>query len=98
VLGDEPFSILKKFKNIPLMPIGRTGSNNYFRAKPVILLDDAYQHRKVKAVYIFCLLRELYCDDFILPTGNLRESKSASYYYYRDKMPFKPIISGAKQH
>jgi hypothetical protein len=32
-------------------------------------------------------------DDFILPTGNLEKVKEQkSYYYYRDKMPFKPII------
>jgi tetraacyldisaccharide 4'-kinase len=42
----------------------------------VILLDDAYQHRKVKAGFIFySLLMELYSDDFMLPTGNLRESR-----------------------
>jgi tetraacyldisaccharide 4'-kinase len=43
----------------------------------VILLDDAYQHRKVKAGFIFySLYGELYSDDFMLPTGNLRESRS----------------------
>jgi tetraacyldisaccharide 4'-kinase len=45
----------------------------------VILLDDAYQHRKVKAGFIFySLYGELYSDDFMLPTGNLRESRSGA--------------------
>jgi tetraacyldisaccharide 4'-kinase len=38
--------------------------------KPEVILDDAYQHRKVKAGFIFySLLMELYSDDFMLPTG-----------------------------
>jgi tetraacyldisaccharide 4'-kinase len=46
----------------------------------VILLDDAYQHRKVKAGFYVLLTSygELYCDDFMLPTGNLRESRSGA--------------------
>jgi tetraacyldisaccharide 4'-kinase len=31
VLGDEPFNFIKIQEIWPLMPIGRTGSNNYFR-------------------------------------------------------------------
>ena len=42
----------------------------------VILLDDAFQHRKVKAGFYILLTAydDLFCDDFILPFGNLRES------------------------
>jgi tetraacyldisaccharide 4'-kinase len=42
----------------------------------VILLDDAFQHRKVKAGFYILLTAydELFSDDFILPFGNLRES------------------------
>ena len=42
----------------------------------VILLDDAFQHRKVKASMYILLTAydELFVDDFILPFGNLRES------------------------
>jgi tetraacyldisaccharide 4'-kinase len=44
----------------------------------VILLDDAYQHRKVKAGFIFySLLMELYSDDFMLPT-ELKKSRSGA--------------------
>ena len=41
----------------------------------VILLDDAYQHRKVQAGFYVLLTAydDLFVDDFILPFGNLRE-------------------------
>ena len=51
------------------------------REKPeVILLDDAYQHRKVKAGFYILLTSygDLYADDFMLPTGNLREARSGA--------------------
>ena len=37
----------------------------------VILLDDAFQHRRVKAGFYVLLTAydDLYCDDFMLPTG-----------------------------
>ena len=46
----------------------------------VILLDDAFQHRKVKAGFYVLLssYNDLFCDDFILPTGNLRESRAGA--------------------
>ena len=46
----------------------------------VVLLDDAFQHRKVTAGFNILLTAydQLYCDDFVLPTGNLREPKSGA--------------------
>jgi tetraacyldisaccharide 4'-kinase len=46
----------------------------------VILLDDAYQHRKVKAGFYVLLTSydDLFSDDILLPTGNLRESRSGA--------------------
>ena len=43
----------------------------------VILLDDAFQHRKVKAGFYILLTAydDLFSEDFLLPTGNLRESR-----------------------
>jgi tetraacyldisaccharide 4'-kinase len=43
----------------------------------IILLDDAFQHRKVRAGLYIMLTSygDLYCNDFMLPTGNLRESR-----------------------
>lgn len=41
-----------------------------------VLLDDAFQHRKVKAGFNILLTTfdALYVDDFLLPAGNLRDS------------------------
>lgn len=85
ILGDEPFQFYQKFPNIHVAVDAdrRNGiiqllSNN---DKPqVVLLDDAYQHRKVKAGFYILLSSygDLYADDFMLPTGNLRESRSGA--------------------
>jgi tetraacyldisaccharide 4'-kinase len=85
VLGDEPFQFYKKFKNI-LVAVDANRKNGIQQLlsqtpKPeVILLDDAYQHRKVKAGFYILLTSygELYSDDFMLPTGNLRESRNGA--------------------
>ncbi|MDI1256384.1 MAG: tetraacyldisaccharide 4'-kinase [Flavobacterium sp.] len=84
-LGDEPFQYHQKFPEIQVAVdadrkngIAQLLSQNQ---KPdVILLDDAYQHRKVKAGFYILLTSygELYADDFMLPTGNLRESRSGA--------------------
>ena len=46
----------------------------------VILLDDAFQHRKVKAGFNILLTSydNIYINDIVLPTGNLREPKSGA--------------------
>jgi tetraacyldisaccharide 4'-kinase len=43
----------------------------------VILLDDAFQHRRVKAGFYIVLTAfdDLFCDDLMLPTGMLREPR-----------------------
>lgn len=81
-LGDEPFQFYKKFDNISVAVDAnrKNGIEHLLRLpnKPnVILLDDAFQHRKVKAgLYILLtVFDDLYCNDFVLPAGNLRESR-----------------------
>lgn len=83
ILGDEPFQFYKKFPNIQVaVDVDRKNGIEKLLSqaeKPeVILLDDAFQHRKVKAGMYILLTSydDLFCDDFILPTGNLRESRS----------------------
>lgn len=84
-LGDEPFQFYKKFKNIQVA-VDANRKNGIEQLllqenKPeIILLDDAFQHRKVKAGFYILLTtyNDLFCDDFILPTGNLRESRSGA--------------------
>lgn len=84
-LGDEPFQFYQKFKNIQVAVDAnrKNGIKQLLSGsiKPdVILLDDAFQHRKVKAGFYIMLTSygDLFCDDFMLPTGNLRESRSGA--------------------
>ncbi|POS01381.1 lipid-A-disaccharide kinase [Flavobacterium croceum DSM 17960] len=81
MIGDEPFQIYKKFPQVTVaVEANRTlGIKNLINQyKPdVILLDDAFQHRKVKAGFYILLTAfdDLFVKDFVLPTGNLRETK-----------------------
>ena len=85
ILGDEPFQYFKKFPEI-LVAVDadrQNGINQLLnqKGKPeVILLDDAYQHRRVKAGFYILLTSfdDLFCDDYLLPTGNLRESSNGA--------------------
>jgi tetraacyldisaccharide 4'-kinase len=80
-IGDEPFQFHSKFPKIQVAvdTNRKNGIEQLLQLsnKPeVILLDDAFQHRKVKAgLYVLLTAYDdLFCDDFILPYGNLRES------------------------
>ena len=85
ILGDEPFQYYQKFPNVQVA-VDANRKNGIARLllqpeKPeVVLLDDAYQHRKVKAGFYILLTayNDLYADDSILPVGNLRESRSGA--------------------
>ncbi|MDI6034074.1 tetraacyldisaccharide 4'-kinase [Flavobacterium sp. LB2P84] len=85
LLGDEPFQFYQKFKKIKVaVDADRKNGIEQLLSLPekpeVILLDDAFQHRKVKAGFYILLTSygDLYSDDFMLPTGNLRESRSGA--------------------
>ncbi|RVT77535.1 tetraacyldisaccharide 4'-kinase [Flavobacterium sufflavum] len=85
ILGDEPFQFFQKFPNIQVAVDAnrKNGIEQLLSKNPkpeVILLDDAYQHRKVKAGFYILLTAygDIYADDFMLPTGNLRESRSGA--------------------
>jgi tetraacyldisaccharide 4'-kinase len=85
ILGDEPFQIHQKFPNIHVAVDAqrKNGIEQLLKLdnKPeVILLDDAFQHRKVKAGFYILLssFDDLYFNDFMLPTGNLRESRTGA--------------------
>lgn len=84
-LGDEPFQYFKKFKTIMVsVDKNRTnGIDQLLKDKhppQIVLLDDAFQHRKVKAgLYVLLTSYDnLYVNDTMLPTGNLREYKSGA--------------------
>jgi tetraacyldisaccharide 4'-kinase len=85
ILGDEPFQIHQKFPEIKVA-VDANRKNGIeqllnLEDKPdVILLDDAFQHRKVTAGFYILLTAydDLFCDDYMLPTGNLRESRNGA--------------------
>lgn len=93
-IGDEPFQFYQKFgkdkgsnPSSPTMVAvdadRKNGIENLLRQQPqpeIILLDDAFQHRKIKAGFYILLTAygDLYAYDFMLPTGNLRELRSGA--------------------
>lgn len=82
-VGDEPLQLFKKFRKKITVAVDTNRANGIkqlLKTKhppELVLLDDAFQHRKVKATLYILLTKykDLYVNDFILPTGNLRESK-----------------------
>ncbi|MFD0964940.1 tetraacyldisaccharide 4'-kinase [Pseudofulvibacter geojedonensis] len=83
-LGDEPMQFYSKYKKCSVaVDADRQNGINKLQdiVNPeVIVLDDAYQHRKVKAGFYVLLTKynDLYVDDYILPTGNLREARKGA--------------------
>jgi tetraacyldisaccharide 4'-kinase len=85
-LGDEPYQMHLKFPNIQVAVDAdrKNGIEQLLTQKnkpEVIVLDDAFQHRRVRAGFYILLTTfdALYIDDYLLPTGNLRESKSGAH-------------------
>jgi tetraacyldisaccharide 4'-kinase len=85
ILGDEPCQMHLKFPKI-LVAVDSDRKNGIeqlllLKNKPeIIVLDDAFQHRRVKAGFYILLTTydDLFADDWMLPTGNLRESRSGA--------------------
>ena len=84
-VGDEPLQIKIKFKDSIVSAVceKRVDGINLLLENhdlDIILLDDAYQHRHVKANHYVLLTSygNLYKDDYLLPAGNLRESRSGA--------------------
>ncbi len=83
-VGDEPLQIKLKFPDVTVAVCEKRvdGINQLLKNHQLdlILLDDAYQHRYVKAS-TYILLTDYskpYFKDFVLPTGNLRESRKGA--------------------
>lgn len=79
--GDEPMQYFKKFANISVAVDANRVEGiqklKDLKNPDVVLLDDAFQHRKVKGSLNILLTKydELFINDYLLPTGNLRESR-----------------------
>ena len=81
-VGDEPLQFAKKFDAVQVAVCERRQEGirvllNKRIAPELIVLDDAYQHRSVEAGLNILLTSygDLYCDDYVLPAGNLREPR-----------------------
>ena len=85
IIGDEPFQIyLKHPEVIVCVDADRTNGitklEEFENPPQVILLDDAFQHRKVVGGFNMLLTTydNLYVNDTMLPTGDLRENASGA--------------------
>ena len=76
-VGDEPLQFKQNFPDVTVAVCAnrREGIEKLQHKTDVILLDDAFQHRRVRAsTYILLTpFNDLYIRDFVLPAGNLRE-------------------------
>lgn len=86
-IGDEPWQIKQKFPEVYVAVdanrrrgIGRLMTDEATKDVEIILLDDAYQHRYVKAGHNILLVdyHRIISDDRLLPAGRLRERPSSS--------------------
>lgn len=83
-VGDEPLQFFKKFNDIFVAVDANrvAGIQKILQRNPtdLVLLDDAFQHRKVKGSFYILLTKfdDLFVNDFLIPTGNLRESRNGA--------------------
>jgi tetraacyldisaccharide 4'-kinase len=85
-LGDEPYQFYRKFNAHITVAVGEDRAYaipniiHQFPDTQVVLLDDAYQHRRVRPTMNILLTdynRPFY-SDFLLPAGRLRESRNGA--------------------
>lgn len=81
-VGDEPLQIKRKF---PMVQVAvcedrQFGIERLKDFADVILLDDAFQHRKVNPSISILLTSfdRLYVNDWVVPMGNLREPRAGA--------------------
>jgi tetraacyldisaccharide 4'-kinase len=83
-IGDEPMQFYRKFPQIPIA-VGEERIEaipQLLHDRPeteVVILDDAFQHRAIKAGLNILLTdcNNLFTRDFYLPTGDLRDARSS---------------------
>jgi tetraacyldisaccharide 4'-kinase len=84
-IGDEPMQFHKKFPDITVA-VGEerlVAIPHLLQDRPqtdVIILDDAFQHRQVKAGFNMLLTeyKDLYTRDIAMPAGDLRDVRSSA--------------------
>ncbi|TAH25093.1 MAG: tetraacyldisaccharide 4'-kinase [Cytophagales bacterium] len=83
IIGDEPFQVYSKFKDTVHVFVGENRRNaiqqivSKYPSTQLVVLDDAYQHRAVKASIniLLCDYYRPFYKDYLLPFGLLRESR-----------------------
>ncbi|MCR4849278.1 MAG: tetraacyldisaccharide 4'-kinase [Bacteroidales bacterium] len=84
-VGDEPMQYVSKLSNV-MVAVDENRNraielmDTMDRPSEVYLLDDAFQHRSTQAGLNILLTAydKLYCNDFLFPSGTLRDVKSAA--------------------
>ena len=81
-LGDEPFQYFSKYPNITVAVdadrvSGITKLKKTVSNLSLVLLDDAFQHRKLRPSFSILLTSydALFVNDYVFPVGNLREPR-----------------------
>lgn len=97
IIGDEPHQIHKKFPKTPLAVcedrvVGIKKLTELFKDLDLIILDDAFQHRRLSphSSLLLTTYQNPFFDDILLPAGNLRDIKSrkkAADYIIVSKCP-----------
>lgn len=84
-IGDEPMQYLEKFDNITVaVDEKRVRGIQRLKASEnppeLVLLDDAFQHRRIKAGLNMLLtdFHNMFPNDYLFPVGHLRDSVSAA--------------------
>ena len=85
-IGDEPFQVFKKYSDTVTVAVGEDRAfaiPNILQEKEnvqVILLDDGFQHRRVKPSFSILLsdYHRPFYRDLLLPAGRLRESRAGA--------------------
>jgi tetraacyldisaccharide 4'-kinase len=83
--GDEPLQIKQKFSDVPIAVDGNRirGLTRIWQEQPAVkavVMDDGFQHRKVKPSLSILLMdyEELNKKNYLLPAGTLREPLSSA--------------------
>lgn len=85
-VGDEPFQFFRKYAGRAIVAVGEERAFaiplilDQYPDTDVILLDDAFQHRRVRPAFQALLTdyNNLFVHDFLLPAGRLRESRKGA--------------------
>ncbi|MFT5436653.1 MAG: tetraacyldisaccharide 4'-kinase [Ulvibacter sp.] len=81
-VGDEPLQFKQNFPKVAIAVCAnrQEGIEKLQDRADIILLDDAFQHRRVRASTNILLtpFNDLYINDLVVPAGNLREFRSGS--------------------